>query len=65
MACEVNSPEIIRLILNAGGDPNSRGHNSYTPTLVSHLGMPNNFNSLDLGAVAFTCFYSFLIELNL
>lgn len=34
VACEVNSPEIIRLILDAGGDPSSRGHNSYTPTLV-------------------------------
>lgn len=36
VACEVNSPEIIRLILNAGGDPNSRGHNSYTPTLMAY-----------------------------
>ncbi|KAL8452264.1 hypothetical protein Emed_001425 [Eimeria media] len=36
VACEVNSPEIIRLILKAGGDPNSRGHNSYTPTLMAY-----------------------------
>ncbi|KAL8429360.1 hypothetical protein Efla_001198 [Eimeria flavescens] len=36
VACEVNSPEIIRLILKAGGDPSTRGHNSYTPTLMAY-----------------------------
>ncbi|XP_026193477.1 ankyrin repeat domain-containing protein 17 [Cyclospora cayetanensis] len=36
VACEVNWPEIISLILKAGGDPNSRGHNSYTPTLMAY-----------------------------
>ncbi|CDI78305.1 ankyrin repeat-containing protein, putative [Eimeria acervulina] len=36
VACEVNSPEIISIILKAGGDPNSRGHNSYTPTLMAY-----------------------------
>lgn len=42
VACEVNSPEIIKIILKAGGDPNSRGHNSYTPTLVSRLTQNGN-----------------------
>ncbi|CDJ64382.1 ankyrin repeat-containing protein, putative [Eimeria necatrix] len=41
VACEVNSPEIIKIILKAGGDPNSRGHNSYTPTLMAYQLNPN------------------------
>lgn len=35
VACEINNSEIIKLLLEAGGDPNARGQNAYTPTLVS------------------------------
>ncbi|CBZ52827.1 putative ankyrin repeat-containing protein [Neospora caninum Liverpool] len=36
VACEVNAPEIIQLCLEAGADPNWKGHNSYTPTLLAY-----------------------------
>lgn len=36
VACEVNAPEIVQLLLEAGADPNWKGHNTYTPTLVRH-----------------------------
>ncbi|KYF41470.1 ankyrin repeat-containing protein [Toxoplasma gondii ARI] len=36
VACEVNAPEIIQLCLEARADPNWKGHNSYTPTLLAY-----------------------------